>query len=299
MFYNKKIRLMALILLLVSQGLIPVTGLANGPLPEVAGVIGLRPVEAASCVAVWVPIPPDKALSGFWWYNNDEAVAFPEILLESGTEEYPVSLQDCQVMAENVRGISSGWSETQLFTPVACLSEGLYLLFRFPEGSAYIADGASGGAALGYMTNGEGYTGWISADGQDWVPFKGDFGFALQPIFTDVTDDTVLMKSRNGNGQEQPIPGLVTALHPAAPNPFNPSTRLKISLASADQVEVVIYNIRGQRVRTLASGPFPSGEHELVWAGRDDGGHGVASGVYFVRMKAGPVVMTQRLVLVQ
>jgi len=173
------------------------------------------------------------------------------------------------------------------------------MLFRFPEGSEYTADGAGGGAALGYVTNGEGYTGWISADGQDWVPFKGDFGFAFHPIFIDVDNATLFMKSGGGNGENPQIPGLVTALFPAAPNPFNPSTRLKFSLANAQHVEVVIYNIRGQRVRSLTNGPFPAGDHELIWTGRDDGDRGVASGVYFVRMKAGSVVMTQRLVLVQ
>jgi len=119
-----------------------------------------------------VPIPEGKALSGFLWYNNDGNAVFPEILLESGTPNTPVTLTNAQLMAENVQGVSQGWSEMWLDEPVACLSEGLYLLFRFPTGSEYTADGAGGGAALGYQVGGGRYPGWISADGQDWVAFK-------------------------------------------------------------------------------------------------------------------------------
>ncbi len=267
------------------------------PAPDVTGVIGLQPISANSCAAIWVPIPEDKALSGILWYNNDGTIVFPEVLLESGNPGCPVDLQDCQVMAEDVQGVSSGWSEIAFSTPVACLSEGLYVLFRFPEGGEYTADGAGGGAGLGYSTNGSGHNGWISADGEDWVAFKGDFGFTIQPMFVDASEATLIMQ-RGADGDRQ-IPGLVTALYPPAPNPFNPSTRLRFALAKDSVVEITIYDIRGALVRRLVHEPFTVGEHIVYWTGDDDSGRSMASGLYFARMSAGSVVMTQRKVLVQ
>jgi len=292
------LRIVFLVSLLAMTPLITGRGSADPP-PEVAGVIGLTPVETNSCVAMWVPIPEDKALSGILWYNNDEQVVFPEILLESGSADYPVSLQACQLVAENVQGVSSDWSNVQFSTPAACLSEGLYVLFRFPEGSEYTADGAGGGAALGYSTTGDGLAGWISVDGEDWVPFTGDFGFAAQPEFIDAADATIIMQGAELGDNNLYRPALVTALHPAYPNPFNPQTCLKFSLASDGFVELTVYNIRGERVRRLVEEPYPAGIHEVLWPGLDDSGRSVASGVYFARMTAGSVVMSQRLVLVR
>jgi hypothetical protein len=179
------------------------------------------------------------------------------------------------------------------------MSEGLYLLIRFPEGSEYSQDGAGGGAALGYRTDGDGLPGWISADGEEWIPFKGDFGFAVQPQFVPASEATVVMQGAHRNPEEQiPVVTQTILFHPA-PNPFNPSTKLRFNLAQGCKVELTVYNLRGQVVKRLVDDYLATGPHEAVWLGRDQNGRSVASGVYFARMKAGPVVMTQRLTLVQ
>jgi len=72
----------------------------------VSGVVGLRPVSAQSCVAVWVPIPEDQALSGFTWFNNDGNTVYPEILMESGTSNSPVVLDEARIVAEDFQGVS-------------------------------------------------------------------------------------------------------------------------------------------------------------------------------------------------
>lgn len=277
----------------------PAAVLGDIEFPEVTGMIGLRPVSANSCVAIWVPVPEGKALSGVWWYNNDETAAFPQVLLESGTLNDPISLQDCHIVGNNIQGISSGWSELAFSAPVACHSDGVYLVFRFPAGLPYHSRGAAGGAAMGYVTDGTGHVGWISADGAEWVPFRGDFGFAIKPVFLNSSEATMIMKSRGDS--ELPGSGQLakTVLYPAAPNPFNPTTDLKFSLARSGPVEVAVYNVRGQRVRTLAKGDWVAGSHVLTWEGRDDEGRGVSSGTYFVRMQAASVIMTQRITLVK
>ena len=67
------------------------------------------------------------------------------------------------------------------------------------------------------------------------------------------------------------------------PNPFNTTTHLRFHLNQAAFVHVAIYNIRGQRVRTLVDEPLDAGEHQMQWDGRDERGHSVATGPYFAR----------------
>ena len=80
------------------------------------------------------------------------------------------------------------------------------------------------------------------------------------------------------------------------PNPFRPSTRLRFGLASAEEIEIAIYNVRGQRIAVVASGTYPAGIHNVVWDGTDSDGHRVASGIYFCRMRAGDFKASRTMV---
>ena len=79
------------------------------------------------------------------------------------------------------------------------------------------------------------------------------------------------------------IPDAFTLL-PNHPNPFNPSTTLRFTLAYDANVDLSVFDTLGQRVRTLETGSLRAGTHSVSWDGRDDGGRGVASGVYFARL---------------
>ncbi|MFO7896099.1 MAG: FlgD immunoglobulin-like domain containing protein [Candidatus Cloacimonadales bacterium] len=69
------------------------------------------------------------------------------------------------------------------------------------------------------------------------------------------------------------------------PNPFNPTTTLNFSLAENEQnVQLEIYNVRGQKVKTILQKALPQGKHQAVWNGLDDQGKTVASGVYFAKL---------------
>jgi len=81
------------------------------------------------------------------------------------------------------------------------------------------------------------------------------------------------------------------------PNPFNPETDIRFELPQASQVELKIYNMLGQAVRTLVNRPFGAGYHSIRWNGADDAGNQVASGVYIYRMRAGEFTAIKRLVL--
>jgi hypothetical protein len=90
------------------------------------------------------------------------------------------------------------------------------------------------------------------------------------------------------------------ALHAAAPNPFNPRTKLVYDLPAAAPVSLQVFDISGRLVRTLVDGVASSaGRHEATWNGRDEAGRTLPAGVYFARLAADGKTQIQRLALVK
>lgn len=83
------------------------------------------------------------------------------------------------------------------------------------------------------------------------------------------------------------------------PNPFNPETMIKFSLAEASKVNLSIYNVLGQVVRMLVNEELPAGVHSIMWDGKNAQGSDVSSGVYFYRIKAGDFESTMRMTLLR
>ena len=89
------------------------------------------------------------------------------------------------------------------------------------------------------------------------------------------------------------------------PNPFNPETTIRFNVGNAFirsesiHISIDIYNIRGQKVRSLLDGLYESGSHTVVWDGKDDNGQELGSGVYLYRMVAGEERSVRRMVLLK
>jgi hypothetical protein len=84
------------------------------------------------------------------------------------------------------------------------------------------------------------------------------------------------------------------------PNPFNPTTTIKFSLAEKGNVELTIYNIKGQKVKKLAKDFLDKGEHSVIWNGDDELGKTVSSGIYFYRLAiAGKTIATNKCTLIK
>jgi flagellar hook assembly protein FlgD len=92
-------------------------------------------------------------------------------------------------------------------------------------------------------------------------------------------------------------------LHPAYPNPFNPSTTIRFELLSSMQVctdvEFSIHNTQGHLVKTLYRGQLPHGIHELQWNGDSDNEAVAASGMYYGVLKIGNSVKTIKMLLIK
>ncbi len=92
---------------------------------------------------------------------------------------------------------------------------------------------------------------------------------------------------------------LITKLTGNYPNPFNPETNIAFSLKEAGKVTLEIYNIKGEKVRTLLKGHLDAAYHNIIWNGKDNSGKKVASGVYFYKMKTGKYVSTKKMILMK
>lgn len=81
--------------------------------------------------------------------------------------------------------------------------------------------------------------------------------------------------------------GQVVKMEQNAPNPFNPVTKIRFAVAKPGFVNVRIYNVRGELVKTVASGNYPMGSHEATWDGSTRTGAKAATGVYFAKASVG------------
>ncbi|MCK4654686.1 MAG: T9SS type A sorting domain-containing protein [Candidatus Cloacimonetes bacterium] len=83
------------------------------------------------------------------------------------------------------------------------------------------------------------------------------------------------------------------------PNPFNPTTTISYSLKENAKVSLNIYNIKGQKVKTLVNETKPAGEHSAIWNGRDSNGNRVSSGIYFYKLKSNRYEKIKKMILIK
>ena len=91
----------------------------------------------------------------------------------------------------------------------------------------------------------------------------------------------------------------VFALQTNYPNPFNPSTNIQYEVPHHAHVEIAIFNVNGQRVRTLVNATKAAGVYTVTWDGTSESGDRVSSGMYFYRMTAGDYVQSRKMILLK
>jgi subtilisin family serine protease len=97
---------------------------------------------------------------------------------------------------------------------------------------------------------------------------------------------------------DRPTPDRIV-LHPAYPNPFNPTTRIRYELTTSAHVNLAIYDVRGALVTTLVDATESPGPKAVIWAARNRDGERLASGVYIYRLIAGGVQKSRKVVLLK
>ena len=89
------------------------------------------------------------------------------------------------------------------------------------------------------------------------------------------------------------------AIHPAYPNPFNPTTTISYSLDKPAFVTIKIYNINGQLVSVLKNDNQSAGQYRVQWKGKNDNGENMVSGCYIVAGQMGGRTFSQKLLLIK
>ena len=83
------------------------------------------------------------------------------------------------------------------------------------------------------------------------------------------------------------------------PNPFNSQTVIPLELAEAMRVELVVYSVAGQRIRTLVDAVMPTGRHQVLWDGMDESGESVGSGIYLYHLQTEVFQESKRMLLLR
>jgi len=141
--------------------------------------------------------------------------------------------------------------------------------------------------------------------GFTWLESGGNLRNKYAALMPKTTKDQILNARkmldnlRNPNETHEYVVPLRPVLYNNYPNPFNPSTTIEYSIPQTGRIKLSIYNIRGQKVKTLLDCDIERGQHRVVWDGRDDGNRGVASGVYFIRLVAAGGTSIRKAILLK
>lgn len=136
--------------------------------------------------------------------------------------------------------------------------------------------------------NGDGKTGIIiGAPGADPSGLT-DAGsvYVYDPVITDVQEDKSNRPMKFGLSQNYP-------------NPFNPITTIQFFLIKSQRITLEIFNVAGQRVKTLLEGEQSAGAHTFGWNGTDEKGNILSSGVYFYHLKGEGFSETKKMIFLK
>ena len=153
------------------------------------------------------------------------------------------------------------------------------------------------------LSDGRQFRSRIFADGYDYNPL---------PLPLVGAPAAAIIEQLTTSGPPQIIRSLPTAIEATAaptpaswsllpnyPNPFNAGTILPFIAPDSAPAALHIYNLHGQKVRTLTTGPVAAGYGEVAWDGRDHSGQVVASGVYLYRLETEGVELTRKLLFLR
>ncbi len=99
--------------------------------------------------------------------------------------------------------------------------------------------------------------------------------------------------------EDEEIPQVTNLETSVYPNPFNPSTTISFSIPKSTNVNISVFNARGQKVTTLTNETYHSGTHNVNWNGKDRNNHSVASGLYFYRVTTDNSSKTNKMILMK
>ena len=123
-----------------------------------------------------------------------------------------------------------------------------------------------------------------------------DIGQATGGTMKYASIDVTFTQTPNASGN---VASTISMLNQNYPNPFNPETTISYNVAKSGKVNLDVYNMKGQLVKSLVNGSAKAGNHQVVWKGTDNSGNKVSTGVYFYKISNGGKNETKKMVLMK
>jgi len=127
----------------------------------------------------------------------------------------------------------------------------------------------------------------------------GTYTYFVTAVYTEdesVPSNTVTVNIVQANDNHV---SYITDLKGNYPNPFNPVTFIDFSLENPGKVNIEIYNLKGQKVKSLVNDSFAAGRHSIEWNGKDDNKRVVTSGIYLYKMTTDRYTSTKKMLLLK
>ena len=242
-----------------------------------------------------------------WWYDDDSWTQIPFEAWDVGIATYEDTTDDVRCLT----GGYSGGGTTGIFDytytdPALGYPATDWLYIRKPLDSlgtyqAFYNDVTSGAFTYDWWSHSNEVLARIifcDYTGNQTLPETGTvIRFITNKINYDGDTVKVITDSTLSNGlQQAPLRFYLAQNYP---NPFNPLTTIQFSIAMHTKVKLEIFNVLGQKVRTLVDDKLAPGVYQIKWKGQNDEGIPLGSGVYFYRLKAGKFVKVRKMILLK
>lgn len=196
----------------------------------------------------------------------------------------------------------ANWSNQEV--SASYLSDILFLDENNGYACGLSEDATSSHAHAAVFHTSDGGVTWTQDHSADFYEFDGYQGLAAtdaQNVWV-AGNDAILHKTVSSTGiadnSSHQLPEKFQ-LKQNYPNPFNPGTTIEYSIPHSSNVQVAVFDLRGHRIKTLASGIQTAGNHSVQWNGTNANGESASAGVYFYRVRYNNHSVNRKMVLLK
>ncbi len=261
----------------------------RGPFDPVPQYYPIRPLQYGKGYVVKLREP----ISNFQWQTGNPTIV--KDIPKAESFEYAVLPDYESVIIDTIEG-GENVVEIGAFVDDVCV--GAAVVEEYPVQLLAYTDGVNRSSGFTFQVI-SGDRGEIQNVGYRILNLEtGDFeNMSLFPGLFE--HNIVKLNIKTLQDPEVPIPNVFN-LERNYPNPFNPTTTISFSVAqTTSDVSLEIFNIKGQKVKTLYSGIAEEGKHSILWYGKDTNDKSVSSGIYFYKLKTGKKELTRKMLMLK
>ena len=279
-------------------------------------VQGIATTDTMDFAFYWIQDGTDP-WSGLWIMDTQNNIKLGDEVSVTGTveEDYNVTrianvtnvtvlssgnpVPDPLVLATG--DITTGGDLAEQYESMLVRVSNIKVVTEFPDGANYgefTVDDGTGEIRVDDMGNFRGQLDTAFVAGDSLISLTGILYYAFYNFKIEPRNDNDIVRFITDVEENQQVP-LTFDLGQNYPNPFNPETTIEFQLAKKGFVTIAVYNMLGQKIKTLVDDVRSAGKYTLLWNGTDDYGIKVSSGIYFYKMKSVEFTKTQKMLLLK